>query len=108
MLSEDSVRAARKLANELYDSRLRHFYDSERRVGKAIAEVLGAAGQTAWDTYLFYEAGMVWQSEPPRPVGWVHQLTDSMWADPEHRTVGDKLRVAVDNHLQTLIAGYLR
>jgi hypothetical protein len=57
MLPADDERAAREAVPLVADPRVRHFYDGQRLVGRAIAAALGmdgAAGEIAWDRYLFY------------------------------------------------------
>ncbi len=44
-----------------------------------------------WDIYLFYKTGSEGAKNPPTPVAWMHQLTDSSWADHAHYHSGDGL-----------------
>lgn len=90
MLPLDSQFTAQRQAAKIADARVRHFYDPHRRVGKALGEVLGAPGKPWWDVYLFHPAGSEWDDQPPSPVRWAHQLSDT-WADPAHRHRGDDL-----------------
>lgn len=87
----DTQLAAAKSAHSMRDPRVRHFYDPEERVGEAIAASLGGEGQIAWDIYLFYEPGSVWEGELPAPIGWAHQLTVCEWADAAHQHCGERL-----------------
>lgn len=87
------------------DSRVRHFYDPERRVGEAIAHSLGGReGEVAWDIYLFYEAGNEWAKGPPAPSAWMHQLVDSQWASMAHYRTGDALVAALRETTSKLAA----
>src|SRR5262245_17133443 len=105
MLPGDDLAAAREAAGLVRDPRAHHFYDAERRVGQAVASSLGregAAGQTAWDMYLFYNKGARWPSAsdgaavaPPRPTDWLHQLRGRVWADPQRWRWGEALAAAL-------------
>jgi hypothetical protein len=91
MLASDGEAAAGRSAQMIEDSRIRHFYDPERRVGKIIAQSLGGPESIAWDIYLFYKPEDAWDSNPPMPTNWAHQLARSSWADPARYRVGDDL-----------------
>jgi hypothetical protein len=70
---------------------VRHFHDPDKRVGKAIAQGLGAQGKVAWDVYLFYPKDVEWNDNPPPPIIWAHQLGVTSWADPARFRWGDNL-----------------
>jgi len=93
ILELDSEAAAKRAMEGFRpDSRVRHFYDPEQRVGRAIAQSLGTgATKVAWDIYLFYERGGEWGDGPPVPVAWMHQLTSSSWADVAYFHSGNDL-----------------
>lgn len=91
MLPLDSKETARVSARIIEDPRVRHFYDPERRAGKAIAGSLGGQGKTAWDMYLFYTKDSEWGNCPPTPVDWVHQLQGDSWADLARYHSGEDL-----------------
>src|SRR5437867_1686699 len=103
MLPADDEAAARAAAPLVTDMRARHFFDADRRVGEAVARSLGtqgAAGQTAWDMYLFYDPAARWAQRrgaasgrlrndghdgtappaAPAPADWLHQLRGRAWA----------------------------
>jgi hypothetical protein len=71
-------------------------------VGKTIADSVGWSGNVAWDIYLFYSPFAEWTQTPPKPVYWMHQLTDD-WASKERdRTGGDlknELLISMDKVL---------
>ena len=90
MLPGDSEETAQKSAGTLDDPRVLHFYDPNKRSGKAVADTIGWAGKVAWDIYLFYSEGGEWGKEPPLPTDWMHQLSDSR-ADRERYYTGDDL-----------------
>lgn len=86
---ETAIQAVREFVK---DPRVIHFYDPKQRTGKAIAKSLGVTeDEGAWDVYLFYEAGKEWVELPPAPDEYMHQLTESEWADPVHYHTGDDL-----------------
>jgi len=60
-------------------------------VGKTIANSVGWSGNVAWDIYLFYSPFAEWRETPPKPVYWMHQLTDG-WASKEKYRTGDDLK----------------
>lgn len=90
VLPLDSEKTARKTASLMSnDPRLRHFYDPDKRVGKALAKTLKWEGY-AWDIYVFYDKGAVWRgAQPPVPLEYVHQL--GMYANDGHYHPGEKL-----------------
>lgn len=71
--SGDTEVTAIGTARAIRNPRVRHFYDADKLAGRAVAVSLGGEGETAWDIYLFYEQGTVWQHRPPVPVAWAHQ-----------------------------------
>lgn len=91
MLRGDTEAAAKRSARSIDDPRIRHFYDPEKRAGKAIAQSFGAEDKIAWDIYLFYDRGVQWVDGPPAPIDWMHQLRASSWADAARYHVGDRL-----------------
>ena len=91
MVEGDSLKAAHVISRDIVDSRVRHFFDADKRAGKAIASSLGGADEIAWDIYLFFPKKSRWTSHPPVPQFWMHQLTRSGWADAAHRHCGDAL-----------------
>jgi hypothetical protein len=92
MLDGDSQQAAQAAAAGIIrDGRIHHFYDPVKRAGQAVAESLGAGNAIAWDIYLFYERDSLWNTFPPRPMQWFHQL-DATWADPAHHAWDSELR----------------
>ena len=103
MLPNDSLEAATKAAAPFSDSRVHHFFDPHKDVGKAIAESLGWTGQIARDIYLFYAPGQKWRDQPPGPERYAHQLTNA-WADRDHyRVAADltgELRISMEKMIQ--------
>ncbi len=92
-LERDSEETANRAVKEFAeDHRVVHFYDPKQRVGRVIAKGLGVTeDEGAWDVYLFYEPGKEWMGLPPLPDEYMHQLSESEWADQAHYRTGDDL-----------------
>jgi hypothetical protein len=95
MLPGDSARAAQAATALVSDARARHYFDPERRAGRAIAGRMGGEGKIAWDMYLFFAPDATWEAEPPLPMEWAHQLGDTAWADPARCHRGEGLVAAL-------------
>ena len=91
ILEKDTFDAAIPSVTYLSDSRIRHFYDHRKATGKTIADSVGWAGNIAWDIYLFYSPSAKWTDTPPKPICWMHQLTDG-WAAGDNYRTGDDLK----------------
>ncbi len=91
ILGKDSFDAAIPSVKFLNDSRIKHFYDNNKMVGKTIADSVGWAGKVAWDIYLFYKPFVEWTETPPKPRYWMHQLSDG-WATKDKYQTGDDLK----------------
>ena len=101
ILEKDTEKMAKREAGKfITDSRVRHFYDPQKRAGKAVAFSLGGEGEVAWDTYLFYEKGAEWSEDPPGPGDWMHQLKDSNWANPTNYFTGEDLVIELDRAMK--------
>ena len=70
------------------------FGDPDRTAAGAVAAAIGAPGETAWDMYLFFQAGTAWETYLPAPLTWVHQL-HSTWADRSKMALGPDLFAAL-------------
>jgi hypothetical protein len=102
MLPGDSIEAILPSLKILKDERIEHFYDPNQRSGKEIAMSVGWDGRVAWDIYLFYPPNIDWPDIPPRPVSWMHQISDE-WAKNERYHTGDQLIRELDLALKKLI-----
>jgi hypothetical protein len=100
MLPSDNASTAKKAAQTIVDTRVRHFYDPKEKVGKIIAQSLGEPSKTAWDMYLFYAAENTWNREPPQPIAWAHQLSNT-WLDHYH--YGDNLETELHSIAERLL-----
>jgi len=87
MMDGDTYEAAEKAAAKFSDVRANQFYDPQKLTGRALAESLGHKTEVAWDMYLFYPTGTIWQENPPPPETYVHQLPNS-WADQSRDLIG--------------------
>ena len=107
MLPTDDFDAARRMADQMIDPRVRHYFDPERThlAGKALASGIIQEGRgPAWDVYLFYDGEAEWGDRPPMPVEWCHQLSGGQRADPSRfagGVVGERLREAMHELTRT-------
>jgi hypothetical protein len=93
MLPGDNHTVASKEAQKLGDSRVQHYWDSERQVSEELRRLL-RLGSPAWDVYLLYQSGLCWEMDkPPAPNFWMHQL-DGPGADPAFRLGSDPSRLS--------------
>jgi hypothetical protein len=104
MLRTDSLAAAEAEAAALSHSRLQHFHDPRRRLGKAIGGALGTGRAVVWDTYLFYAPRATWIDEPPPPIDWAHQVRAG-WADPARFRWKDDLTTWLEEVVSGIAGG---
>jgi hypothetical protein len=89
------------------DSRAVQYWDPAAEVGKRFSRSLDLPLKTpAWDIYLLYSPEARWDSEPPQPAFWMHQLGFPPWSDGAKRfgkqwLDGAKFREAVEKLLQS-------
>jgi hypothetical protein len=80
VLEADTPQAAEQVQARLpADDRLRHFWDHDLALSRAYHRVLQLEQRfrphrIAWDIFLLYGAGVVWNEAPPVPEFWMHQL----------------------------------
>ena len=101
ILENDSFAAAVPSVKALSDDRIKHYYDSQKTLGKTIAASVGWPGKVAWDIYLFYEPTVMWAESPPKPEYWMHQLSDD-WAKNNQYRTGDDLRNELSASMEKL------
>jgi hypothetical protein len=54
-----------EVANLLVDNRAKHYWDGERKLGLAVARMLGrGSGAAAWDIFLVYGPDASWGDVP--------------------------------------------
>jgi len=103
MLPSDSESEARGMARGLATSRVRHFYDPQRRAGIAFVEdyfhhdmrealaafpqehplrarlarwaAAPASESPLWDAVMFFAPGVEWNEKSPRPDWWAKQIS---------------------------------
>jgi len=102
ILEKDTFDAALPSVMVLKDDRVDHFYDSNKTVGKTIANSVGWEGYVAWDIYLFYGPTVKWAKAPPKPDFWMHQLSDD-WAKNDKYRTGDDLKSELSASMEKLI-----
>jgi hypothetical protein len=57
------------------DPRVAHYWDESNDLGIAYERVLPVSTGPAWDVYLIYAPGIVWNgADPPKSSFWMHQL----------------------------------
>ena len=89
------------------DSRMMQYWDPAAAVGKTLSSSLELPLKTpAWDIYLLFAPDARWDSEPPQPAFWMHQLGFPPWSDGARRfgkqwLDGGKFREAVEKLLRT-------
>jgi hypothetical protein len=96
VLPGDTRKVAEETVREVPDERATHFWDKDRSLGLAFAQVVSLPGdwELAWDVYFAYDAKKKWGNNPPAPTDWMHQLgRDRRWFD------ATKLRVVVEELL---------
>lgn len=72
MLPTDARRMWRWGGNTLSDSRVTHFWDEQKLVGRWFGKNINqdeASGGVVWDAYYLYPAGAEWTSKPPDAIG---------------------------------------
>lgn len=95
MVSGDDEAAARTRTSEIRDARITTSWDPGLGVGRAFRKPLGLRA-TAWDVYLVYPPGVVWEGDaPPTPPQWMHQLWELWDAHPDLALEPEGLREMV-------------
>lgn len=89
----DNYASATSSAKSFFsDTNAVQFHDPERRAGEAFAKAFGAkGGKVAWDFYMFFNAGVLWDKAAPMPRAYLHQLKTSSWAHKDQFRVGRML-----------------
>ena len=83
IMEDDAVATAQAAAADLADARATYFHDPAHHAGRALSRLFGWRHHVAWDAYLFYAPGAVWEGEtPPPPAEWFHALQDrEVWEE---------------------------
>lgn len=98
ILKTDDERSARKAVTLFPDKRVKHYWVHSRAVGKLFQLPIDLEGEPAWDVYIVYAPGIVWEGDtPPEPTFFMHQLRGRLPDD--QRLDGSKLRDVVEKIL---------
>ena len=63
-------------AKLMQDERVAHYWDPDLRVGAAYQRHIADLESPAWDVWMLFAPGVVWDEEtPPAPTWWEHQLS---------------------------------
>ena len=76
MLEGDDEFAVREASgSHLLDPRVSHFWDADGDLKWRYGALLDLPDdQPAWDIYMVFQQGTIWQEAPPKPDFWMHQL----------------------------------
>jgi len=74
-------------AELMQDARASHYWDPKKRVGAAFQRHIADLSSPAWDVWMLFAPGILWEGEtPPAPTWWEHQLgglDESLRLDPD-------------------------
>ena len=88
---------AQRETRTIPDSRAEQFWDAGALLGHQYGPRLGLReGLPAWDVYLIFPEGVRWDTDPPQPGFWMHQLPG---APDELRLDGEKFAQVVKQFL---------
>lgn len=97
ILGSDTIKTARENSRTYATPNSVHYWTPTQKLAKDLAPVLRmGVGRLAWDIYLLYPPGVMWDREPPAP---------SYWQRKHDIPQGDAYNVAV---LATRVAEVLR
>lgn len=87
----DDERASRRATALFADDRLINYWARDKGVGALFQPAIGLENEVAWDVYLVYRPGRVWEgASPPVADEFMHQLWAKLPA--EKMLDGGKLR----------------
>jgi hypothetical protein len=77
MMADDDFEAAITQQDLFQDNRVQHYWDADKVLGKIIADSMLENTPSAWDIYLLYQPGAIWDNgDFPNPDIWMHQLPE--------------------------------
>jgi hypothetical protein len=85
ILPGDDGEAAERASRLFDDPRVSQMHDPKLATSAAFVHGL-IARPPAWDMYLFFPPHERWESAPPQPVDWLHQLSGGRGAPERFRT----------------------
>jgi len=98
ILETDDERSARKAVTLFPNERVKQYWVRSRAVGELFQPPINLEGKPAWDVYLVYAPGIVWDGDtPPEPTFFMHQLGGRLPDD--QRLDGSKLRDVIEKIL---------
>ena len=78
----DDERASRRATVLFPDDRVKEYWAGTLDVGRLFQPAIGLEKEVAWDVYLVYRPGRVWEGlEPPAPDDFMHQLWGRLAAE---------------------------
>lgn len=95
ILKTDDERSSRKATTLIPDDRVSNYWVDTRAVGELFQAPIDLTTEPAWDVYLVYAPGAMWEEDgPPRPDYFMHQLGGRLPDDL--RLDGVKLAAAIE------------
>lgn len=74
-ISTDTVASAQSVSERYYAPNSVYFWLPNTRIAQELAAVLRmGSGKLAWDVFLMYKRGVVWDATIPAPSYWQQQL----------------------------------
>ncbi len=74
-IASDSLEAARSATEKYAAPNTVYFWLPSIKIAQELAAVLRlGAGRLAWDVFLLYKRGIIWQTMIPEPTYWQQQL----------------------------------
>jgi len=99
ILKTDDERSSRKAVTLLPDERVKNYWVHTSAVGELFQTPIDLNGGAAWDVYLVYAPGIVWEGDtPPEPTFFMHQLRGRL--PDERRLDGPKLHDEIEKTLK--------
>jgi hypothetical protein len=98
ILKTDDERSSRKAVSLFPDKRVKNYWVHTRAVGELFQTPINLTTEPAWDVYLVYQPGVVWDGDtPPEPTFFMHQLGGRL---PDGRRLdGPELRDGIEKIL---------
>jgi hypothetical protein len=91
ILPGDDAETAQKASRLFDDPRVSQMHDAALATSGVFVDGL-IERPPAWDMYLFFPPRERWESAPPQPVDWLHQLSGGRGAPERFRTGVDLAR----------------